>query len=66
MPDKAVYWTVIAIDRKKPAADLKRNYTIFLQIGLAASPAIFIIAVKVGIESVDPAEPEITSKIPIQ
>lgn len=54
------------MDRKKPAVDLKRYYTVFLQIGLVASLAIFIMAVKVDIESVEPAEPEFPSEIPIQ
>lgn len=44
------------MQRKKPEADLSKYYTIFLQLGLILTLAIFIIAVKVDISSVGPEE----------
>ncbi len=42
--------------RKKPEADLKTYYTVFLQIGLLITLVIFIIAVKVEFASSPPQE----------
>jgi len=43
-------------ERKKPEADLRKYYTIFLQLGLLITLVIFIIAVKVDITSLAPDE----------
>ncbi|CAN5224779.1 energy transducer TonB [soil metagenome] len=44
------------MQRKKPEADLSKYYTVFLQLGLILTLAIFIIAVKVDITSFGPEE----------
>lgn len=44
------------IERKKPEADLTKYYTVFLQLGLILTLAIFIVAVKVDITSLAPDE----------
>ena len=43
-------------DRKKPDADLKRYYTLFLQLDLIASIGIFTLAVKADISGEKPVE----------
>jgi protein TonB len=44
------------MDRKKPDADLRKYYTVFLQFGMIVALAIFILAVKVDLTSVQPDE----------
>jgi len=44
------------MQRKKPEADLTKYYTVFLQLGLIITLAIFIIAMKVDITSFGPEE----------
>lgn len=44
------------IERKKPEADLTKYYTVFLQLGLILTLAVFIVAVKVDITSFAPDE----------
>jgi len=44
------------MQRKKPEADLSRYYTVFLQLGLILTLAIFIVAVKIDITSMGPEE----------
>lgn len=44
------------IERKKPEADLRKYYTVFLELGLLITLVIFIIAVKVDISSMAPDE----------
>lgn len=44
------------MDRKKPDADLRKYYTVFLQLGLIVALAIFIVAVKVDLTSESPDE----------
>lgn len=44
------------MDRKKPEADLRKYYTVFLQLGLIVALAIFILAVKVDLTSEQPEE----------
>ncbi|MEX0661879.1 MAG: energy transducer TonB [Balneolaceae bacterium] len=43
-------------ERKKPEADLRKYYTVFLELGLLITLVIFIIAVKVDITSMTPDE----------
>jgi len=43
-------------ERKKPEADLRKYYTVFLELGLLITLVIFIIAVKVDITSMAPDE----------
>lgn len=42
--------------RKKPNADLRKYYTVFLQIGLLATLVIFIVAVKMDLQGDAPEE----------
>jgi len=44
------------MDRKKPDADLRNYYTVFLQLGLIVALAIFILAVKVDLTGESPEE----------
>ncbi len=44
------------MERKKPDADLRKYYTVFLQLGLILALGIFIVAVKVDLTSVQPEE----------
>ncbi len=44
------------IERKKPDADLKNYYTVFLELGLLITLVVFIIAVRVDITSLGPDE----------
>jgi periplasmic protein TonB len=44
------------MQRKKPEADLSKYYTVFLQLGLILTLAIFIVAVKIDITSMGPEE----------
>jgi len=44
------------MDRKKPDADLRKYYTVFLQLGLIVALAIFILAVKVDLSGESPDE----------
>ncbi|HKL14783.1 MAG TPA: energy transducer TonB [Balneolaceae bacterium] len=55
-------------NRKKPSADLKRYYTLFLQLGLIASIGIFTLAVKADISGEKPVkyEPDIQETIKIE
>lgn len=46
----------LMIERKKPEADLTKYYTVFLQLGLILTLAVFIVAVKVDITSFAPDE----------
>ena len=53
-------------NRKKPGADLKRHYTLLLQIGLIASIGIFTLAVKADIKSKKPVEYKPDTQEPIE
>lgn len=44
------------MDRKKPDADLRKYYTVFLQLGLIVALAIFILAVKIDLTGESPDE----------
>ncbi|TVQ00536.1 MAG: energy transducer TonB [Balneolaceae bacterium] len=44
------------IERKKPDADLKNYYTVFLELGLLITLVIFIIAVRIDLTSLGPEE----------
>jgi len=53
-------------NRKKPGADLKRHYTLLLQIGLIASIGIFTLAVKADITGKKPVEYKPDTQEPIE
>ncbi|REL24696.1 energy transducer TonB [Rhodohalobacter sp. SW132] len=44
------------MERKKPEADLRKYYTVFLQLGMILTLAIFIVAVRIDITSLAPDE----------
>ncbi|MEX2602254.1 MAG: energy transducer TonB [Balneolaceae bacterium] len=46
-------------ERKRPKVDLKKYYTIFLQLGLVFTLVLFIVAVKVNLESEGPESYEL-------
>jgi len=53
-------------NRKKPGADLKRHYTLLLQIGLIASIGIFTLAVKADITGKKSVEYKPDTQEPIE
>ncbi|MCC5943181.1 MAG: energy transducer TonB [Balneolaceae bacterium] len=44
------------IERKKPDADLRNYYTVFLELGLLITLVVFIVAVRIDITSLGPEE----------